>query len=66
MKKYIIGLIIGLSINYNANSEDLKDGFYIVGDLGFGKNSSKLEESIYNSMKTRMPEGLKIELIEDL
>jgi opacity protein-like surface antigen len=61
MKKYIIGLIVGLCINYNANSEDLKNRFYIVGDLGFGKNSSKLEESIYNSMKTSMPEGLKIE-----
>jgi len=61
MKKYILGLLIGLSINYNASSEDLGSGFYIVGDIGFGKNSSKLEEGTYDSMRTSMPEGLKIE-----
>lgn len=59
MKKFLIAVVIS-NISYNANSEDLKTGFYVVGDLGLVKNTSKLEDDTYDWVKQIKPNGLKI------
>lgn len=60
MKRLLITVIVAFTLSCNANSADFKRGFYIVGDIGLVKNSSKLEEDTYDWIKTQKPEGLKI------
>lgn len=60
MKKFLITITALLTLSYNSNSADFKSGFYIVGDIGLSKNSSKLENDTYDSIKKQKPEGLKI------
>lgn len=60
MKKCFIAILIVFSIVNNTNSEELKNKFYVVGDLGLINNSTKLEDDTYNSMKKIKPTGLEV------